>query len=72
MTTPDQYFIYIGGVIVGLLLIGWYWRVVHDIAKRNRYMKAQITLLAKIAEKSGVTPDEIDGILQTTKDQPII
>jgi hypothetical protein len=68
----DDFMIYIGGSLVGLLLIGWYWRVVHDIGKRNRYLKAQTTLLAKIAEKSGVAPDEIDGILQTTKDQPII
>jgi hypothetical protein len=68
----DDFMIYIGGSLVGLLLIGWYWRVVHDIPKRNRYLKAQTTLLAKIAEKSGVAPDEIDGILQTTKDQPII
>jgi chromosome segregation and condensation protein ScpB len=61
----EQMFIYLGGALVGLLLVGWYWRTVHEIDKRNRYMEAQIKLLGKIAEKSGVTKDEIEGIYNT-------
>jgi predicted DNA-binding ribbon-helix-helix protein len=61
----DDFIIYVGGSVIGLLLAGWYWRAIHEIANRNRYMEAQIKLLGKIAEKSGVTADEIEGIYNT-------
>jgi hypothetical protein len=65
MISPDQIALFIAMGIIGLLLAGWYWRAIHEIAKRNRYMEAQIKLLGKIAEKNGVTPDEIEGIYNT-------
>ena len=60
--TSDQFFIYLG--IFGLALLLYYvitqWA--HQINKRNRYLEAQIKLLSKIAEKSGVSIDDIEVI----------
>lgn len=58
----DQTMIYIGAGLLSLVLYYIITRWVHEIHKRNRYMEAQIKLLSKIAEKQGVSPDEIDGI----------
>lgn len=59
----DQIVIYIGAS--GLALIVYYLitRWAHEIQKRNRYLEAQIKLLSKIAEKQGVSTDEISGII---------
>lgn len=41
-------------------------------AKKNRLMEAQIELLIKLAQKQGVTQDEVDGIRNNMKRQPIM
>lgn len=63
----DQNVIYIG---VGLLALVLYYVITqwaHQIHKRNRYLEAQIKLLAKIAEKQGVAADELTGIMATAE-----
>lgn len=69
----DQNVIYIG---VGLLAIVVYYAITqwaHQIAKRNRYLEAQIKLLSKIAEKQGVKSDDIEVInrVAETKFEPL-
>jgi hypothetical protein len=36
----------------------------HQIHKRNRYLEAQIKLLSRIAEKQGVSNEEIERIIK--------
>ena len=63
----DQNVIYIGAGLLALVLYYVVTQWAHQIHKRNRYLEAQIKLLSKIAEKQGVTPDEIDGITRTAQ-----
>lgn len=58
----DQTIIYIGAGGLALVLYYLLTQWAHQISKRNRYLEAQIKLLSKIAEKQGVSLDEIDGI----------
>lgn len=60
--TSEQFFIYVGGAAIGLAILYAFIQFAHQIAKRNRYMEAQIKLLAKIAEKHGVSMDDIEVI----------
>jgi hypothetical protein len=56
-----------GIIIIGILSICIYIIVVkyaHQIHKRNRYLRAQMQLLSRIAEKQGVSKDEIDSIVK--------
>lgn len=61
--TSDQFLIYaligIGALVIYFMLTQW----VHQIHKRNRYLRAQMELLAKIAEKTGVEKNDIETIL---------
>lgn len=41
-------------------------------AKKNRLLEAQVELLIKLAQKQGVTQDEIEGIRNNMKRQPIM
>lgn len=60
----SQYFFFaLAGLLVSLFIYYAVTRWAHDIAKRNRNQMVQIRLLAKIAEKHGVSSDEIDGII---------
>ena len=58
----DQTVIYIacGGLALVLYYVITRWA--HEIQKRNRYQEAQIKLLSKIAEKQGVSLDDIEVI----------
>lgn len=58
----NTFFIYGGCAIIAVAL--WYYLTQwgHQIAKRNRYLEAQIKLLSKIAEKQGVSMDDIEVI----------
>lgn len=58
----DQNVIYIGLAALALILYYVITRWAHEIHKRNRFMEAQIKLLSKIAEKSGVSKDDIEVI----------
>jgi hypothetical protein len=58
----DQTIIYIGAGGIALILYYVITRWAHEIQKRNRYQEAQIKLLSMIAEKSGVSKDEIEVI----------
>jgi hypothetical protein len=58
----DQNIIYILAGALGLLLYYLLTQWAHQIHKRNRYLEAQIKLLSKIAEKSGVSTDDIEVI----------
>lgn len=61
--SSEDFFIYLG--VLGLSIIVYYtftqW--VHQIQKRNRYLKAQIELLARIAERQGVPKEEIESVV---------
>jgi chromosome segregation and condensation protein ScpB len=63
----SQFFIYIGIAIASLFVYYLIVRWSHQIHKRNRYMKAQVELLAKIALKQGVNNDEIEAILNVSE-----
>lgn len=52
----------LGSLIIYYMITQW----VHQIQRRNRYLKAQIELLAKIAEKQGVAKDDIESILHAS------
>lgn len=58
----EQFFIYAGIALIGLALTYYFIQFAHQIEKRNRYLEAQIKLLAKIAEKQGVNMDDIEVI----------
>jgi hypothetical protein len=58
----DQNVIYIVAGALALLLYYILTQWAHQIHKRNRYLEAQIKLLSKIAEKSGVSTDDIEVI----------
>lgn len=69
----DQNLIYIGAGALALILYYVITRWAHEIHKRNRYMEAQVKLLSKIAEKSGVSKDDIEVInrIAETTYQPV-
>jgi hypothetical protein len=60
--TSDQFMIYTAVAIVAVALLYYFIQWSHQISKRNRYMEAQIKLLSKIAEKQGVSIDDIEVI----------
>jgi hypothetical protein len=60
--TSDQFILYAGGAIVALALMYYFIRWTHQIEKRNMLLEAQVKLLSKIAEKQGVSMDEIEVI----------
>jgi chromosome segregation and condensation protein ScpB len=61
-----ELFYYIAVAIIGLMLYYILTQWVHQVQKRNRYARAQIELLAKIAERQGVSKDDIEGILESS------
>jgi hypothetical protein len=65
--TSDQFLIYSLIGIVALVIYYIITQWIHQIHKRNRYLKAQTELLAKIAEKQGVNKDEIEVILSVAR-----
>lgn len=61
MNSEQSYYYILGGIIaLALYYVITQWA--HQIAKRNRYMEAHIKLLSKIAEKQGVSSDDIQVI----------
>lgn len=60
----DQFILYAGGALVAIFIYYFLMQWIFEIKKRNQYMEAQIKLLAKIAQKQGVSADEIDGIIK--------
>lgn len=63
----DQNVIYIGAGILALVLYYVITQWAHQIHKRNRYLEAQINLLAKIAEKQGVSKEDINKVMTTAE-----
>lgn len=63
----SQFLLYAGAAIAGIFIYYLIIRWSHQIHKRNRYMKAQIELLAKIASKQGVSNDEIETIINVAE-----
>ena len=62
--TSDQFFIYLGCLAIAGAIIYYFIQFAHQINKRNRYLEAQIKLLGKIAEKQGVSKDDIEVIIR--------
>ena len=60
--TSDQFIMYAGCTIVIVAALYYFTQWSHQIAKRNKLLEAQIKLLAKIAEKQGVSLDDIEVI----------
>lgn len=58
----NEILIYVGATIIALLIYRVFIQWTFQIHKRNRLMEAQIKLLSRIAEKHGVSKDDIDGI----------
>lgn len=66
MTSTD-FMIYLG-IAIGVIIFQYFLlRWVFDIAKRNRYLKAQTELLSKMAEKQGVSKEDISVIITTAE-----
>lgn len=60
--TSDQFILYAGGAVVALALLYFFIQWAHQISRRNRLIEAQVKLLAKIAQKQGVSMDDIEVI----------
>jgi uncharacterized protein YybS (DUF2232 family) len=60
--TSDQFMIYGGCAIVAVVLMYYFIQWSHQITRRNRLLEAQVKLLSKIAEKQGVSKDDIEVI----------
>lgn len=60
--TSDQFIIYAGCAVVGVALLYYFIQWSHQITRRNRLLEAQVKLLSKIAEKQGVSMDDIEVI----------
>lgn len=60
--TSEQFIIYAGGAVITVVLLYYFIQWSHQIARRNSLLEAQVKLLAKIAEKQGVSMDDIEVI----------
>ena len=69
----EQMLYYAAAAIISLVLYYALTQWVHQIQRRNRYLKAQIDLLSMIAEKQGVPQDNIEEILNKAekKEKPL-
>lgn len=67
--TSDQFMIYAGCAIVAVFLMYYFIQWSHQITRRNRLLEAQIKLLSKIAEKHGVSKDDIE-VISRVADMP--
>lgn len=61
----EEYFIYLGAVILGLIIFGLIirWAVRADTIVNNQ--RAIIAYLIKLCRQQGVSDDEIDGLKNT-------
>lgn len=50
------------GAGVYFLIFAWVISLATSNTKKNKLLEAQVDLLIKIAQKQGVTQDEVDGI----------
>lgn len=57
-----EFIMYVGGAIIGFAILYAFVQWAHQIHKRNRLLEAQVKLLSKIAEKQGVSRDDIEVI----------
>lgn len=48
---------------LGLFITAWVFALVFNAARNTKYLKLQTNLMIKMAEKAGVTSDEIEGIV---------
>lgn len=62
-----DFILYASGIVAGLLLYYYLVRFTLDIPKRNRYQRAQLEMLAKIAEKQGVSKGDIEVIIRVAE-----
>lgn len=60
--TSEQFILYAGSAIVAIVALYYFIQWSHQIARRNRLLEAQVKLLAKIAQKQGVSMDDIEVI----------
>jgi hypothetical protein len=60
--TSDQFILYAGGFIIAIAALYYFIQWSHQISRRNRLLEAQVKLLSKIAEKQGVSMDDIEVI----------
>jgi hypothetical protein len=67
--TSDQFIIYGGCAIVAVFLLYYFIQWSHQITRRNRLLEAQVKLLSKIAEKQGVSMDDIE-VISRVADMP--
>lgn len=65
----DQFILYVGGAIIALAILYYFIQFSHQIGRRNRLLEAQVKLLAKIAEKQGVSTDDIEVISRVAETQ---
>jgi uncharacterized protein YybS (DUF2232 family) len=67
--TSDQFMIYAGCAIVAVAIMYYFIQWSHQITRRNRLLEAQVKLLSKIAEKQGVSKDDIE-VISRVADMP--
>lgn len=67
--TSEQFILYAGGAVIAVVLLYYFIQWSHQIAKRNRLLEAQVKLLAKIAQKQGVSMDDIE-VISRVADMP--
>lgn len=60
--TSEQFILYAGGAVIALAIFYYFIQFAHQVTRRNRLLEAQVKLLAKIAQKQGVSMDEIEVI----------
>lgn len=60
--TSDQFILYAGAAIITVVALYYFIQWSHQISMRNRLLEAQVKLLSKIAEKQGVSMDDIEVI----------
>jgi hypothetical protein len=67
MITSTEFIAYSFVAIIVLVFAYWFTRFVMDIQKRNRHLEAQTELLGKMAEKLGVSHQEVFGIVNAAR-----
>lgn len=60
--TSDQFILYAGAAIIVIAASYYFIQWAHQISRRNKLLEAQVKLLSKIAEKQGVSMDDIEVI----------
>ncbi len=62
----QTFLFYAIGAIIGTAIAAWIFALIFSMSKQVKIMQIQVGLLIQIAQKAGVTSDEIQGIINTS------